>query len=209
MHGPWTLPADVREGDWIEIRQLGAYGTALRTAFNGFDRALVTEVSMRRRCSRPPDMAARRPSAPPDARNAPTMKHAAFDGRLVMLGFGSIGQGVLPLILRHIDMPRERIEIVTADDRGAAIAAGHGVAHTVRPLTRENHAAVLRGKLSKGDLLLNLSVDVSSVALVALCREIGALYLDTCVEPGPAAIPTPRSPSRSGPTMRCGKARSH
>ena len=45
MRGPWTLPADVREGDWIEIGQLGAYGTALRTAFNGFDRALVTEVS--------------------------------------------------------------------------------------------------------------------------------------------------------------------
>ena len=33
------------------------------------------------------------------------MKHVAFGGRLVMLGFGSIGQGVLPLILRHIDMP--------------------------------------------------------------------------------------------------------
>jgi ornithine decarboxylase len=45
MKGPWSLPADVREGDWIEIGQLGAYGSALRTAFNGFDRALVTEVS--------------------------------------------------------------------------------------------------------------------------------------------------------------------
>lgn len=45
MRGPWTLPADMREGDWIEIGQLGAYGTALRTAFNGFDRALVTEVT--------------------------------------------------------------------------------------------------------------------------------------------------------------------
>lgn len=45
MRGPWTLPADVREGDWIEIGQLGAYGSALRTAFNGFDRALVAEVS--------------------------------------------------------------------------------------------------------------------------------------------------------------------
>lgn len=45
MRGPWTLPADVREGDWIEVGQLGAYGTALRTAFNGFDRAHVTEVS--------------------------------------------------------------------------------------------------------------------------------------------------------------------
>ena len=45
MRGPWMLPADVAEGDWIEVGQLGAYGTALRTAFNGFDRAHVTEVS--------------------------------------------------------------------------------------------------------------------------------------------------------------------
>lgn len=45
MKGPWSLPADVREGDWIEIGQLGAYGTALRTAFNGFDRAHVAEVA--------------------------------------------------------------------------------------------------------------------------------------------------------------------
>lgn len=46
------------------------------------------------------------------------MKHAAFGGRLLMLGFGSIGQGVLPLILRHIDMPKDRIEILTSDARG-------------------------------------------------------------------------------------------
>ena len=47
-------------------------------------------------------------------------KHVTFNGRLVMLGFGSIGQGVLPLILRHIDMPRERIHVLAADERGAA-----------------------------------------------------------------------------------------
>ena len=28
-------------------------------------------------------------------------KHAAFGGRMVMIGFGSIGQGVLPLIFRR------------------------------------------------------------------------------------------------------------
>jgi len=37
MRGPFVLPGDVREGDWIEIGQLGAYGACLRTAFNGFD----------------------------------------------------------------------------------------------------------------------------------------------------------------------------
>ena len=109
--------------------------------------------------------------------------HATFNGRLVMLGFGSIGQGVLPLILRHIEMPRENIRIVSADPRGEAVAAAFGIAHEVLPVTRDNYRAVLGGMLRRGDFLLNLSVDVSSVALVALCREIGALYLDTCVEP--------------------------
>jgi len=33
-------------------------------------------------------------------------KHVRFSGRLLMLGCGSIGQGVLPLLLRHIDMTR-------------------------------------------------------------------------------------------------------
>lgn len=44
MPGPFVLPAEVRAGDWIEIGQLGAYGAALRTAFNGFDRAQLVEV---------------------------------------------------------------------------------------------------------------------------------------------------------------------
>jgi ornithine decarboxylase len=47
MRGPFVLPADVAEGDWIEIGQLGAYGACLRTAFNGFDRARLVEVGDR------------------------------------------------------------------------------------------------------------------------------------------------------------------
>jgi ornithine decarboxylase len=36
MAGPFMLPADVQVGDYIEIGMLGAYGCAMRTAFNGF-----------------------------------------------------------------------------------------------------------------------------------------------------------------------------
>lgn len=45
MDGGFVLPDDVAEGDWIEIGQLGAYGASLRTAFNGFDRGHLVEVS--------------------------------------------------------------------------------------------------------------------------------------------------------------------
>jgi homospermidine synthase len=127
------------------------------------------------------------------------MKHVAFAGRLVMLGCGSIGQGVLPLILRHIEMPREQIHILTADARGSDVAAACGVAVTVAPVTRDNYRDLLLPLLRPGDFLLNLSVDVSSVALIALCQELGALYLDTCIEPwvggytDPSLTPSQRS----------------
>jgi homospermidine synthase len=127
------------------------------------------------------------------------MKHVAFGGRLVMLGFGSIGQGVLPLILRHIDMPRERITILSGDPRGQEIAAEYGISFTVLPLTRDNFQHVLTPLVSAGDFLLNLSVDVSSVALIAFARERGTLYLDTCIEPwaggytDPSLTPSQRS----------------
>ncbi|MGE0178706.1 MAG: type III PLP-dependent enzyme [Sphingomonas sp.] len=36
MAGPFMLPADIEAGDYVEIGMLGAYGCAMRTAFNGF-----------------------------------------------------------------------------------------------------------------------------------------------------------------------------
>jgi ornithine decarboxylase len=45
MRGPFQLPTDTREGDWIELGQLGAYGACLRTGFNGFGRADLVEVA--------------------------------------------------------------------------------------------------------------------------------------------------------------------
>ncbi|WP_260923037.1 type III PLP-dependent enzyme [Novosphingobium sp. 9] len=36
MEGPFVLPAGIKAGDWIEVGMLGAYGAAMRTAFNGF-----------------------------------------------------------------------------------------------------------------------------------------------------------------------------
>jgi ornithine decarboxylase len=45
MRGPFRLPADIREGDWVELGQLGAYGACLRTQFNGFGRVGLVEVA--------------------------------------------------------------------------------------------------------------------------------------------------------------------
>jgi homospermidine synthase len=130
--------------------------------------------------------------------------HVKFAGRIVFVGFGSIGQGVLPLILRHIGTSSDRITIVTAENAGRSEAEQFGVKFVKTALTRENYRQVLGGLLDAGDFLLNLSVDVSSVALVQLARERGALYLDTCIEPwaGGYTDPDASVDSRSNYTMR-------
>ena len=44
---------------------------------------------------------------------------AKVNGRVVIVGFGLIGQGTLPLVLRHLDVPPEAIVIVSADETAA------------------------------------------------------------------------------------------
>ncbi len=63
---------------------------------------------------------------------------------------------------------------------------------------------MLEPLVGTGDFLLNLSVDVSSCALVALCHERGALYLDTVVEPWSGGYCDPKLPveARSNYAMR-------
>src|SRR5271167_4149534 len=130
--------------------------------------------------------------------------HVNFAGKIVCVGFGSIGQGVLPLILRHIGTTAARITVVTAEEKGRSEAAGYGVRFVKETLTRDNYRQILKPMLGAGDFLLNLSVDVSSVALILLARERGALYLDTCIEPWAGGYVDPKLSvsSRSNYSMR-------
>jgi homospermidine synthase len=118
-------------------------------------------------------------------------KHAIFTHRMVIVGFGSIGQGVLPLLLRHLVISPEQITIVTAEERGHDEATALGIRFIREPLTRENYTRVLDPMLGPGDFLLNVSVEVSSTALIEPCRQKGALYLDTCIEPWPGGYTDP------------------
>ncbi len=121
--------------------------------------------------------------------------YVEFPGRIVLVGFGSIGQGVLPLILRHIGVSPERISIVTAEEVGHEEAERFGVRFVKQRLTRENFRRTLDPLLGRGDFLLNVSVDVSSIALIRYCWEKGAMYLDTCIEPWPGGYTDPTIPA--------------
>ena len=114
--------------------------------------------------------------------------HAEITGPIVMIGFGSIGKGTLPLIERHFKFDKSRFVIIDPNDSGRELADRHGVAFLPMAITRENYREILGPHLTRGGgqgFCVNLSVDTSSLAIMEYCREIGALYIDTVVEPWP------------------------
>ena len=65
--------------------------------------------------------------------------------------------------------------------------------------SRDLTDAAMRNQLDplvgRGDFLVNLSVDVSSIALIKYCWEKGAMYLDTCIEPWAGGYTDPGMPA--------------
>ncbi len=114
--------------------------------------------------------------------------HGRITGPIVMIGFGSIGRGTLPLIERHFEYDRARFTVIDPVDTHRPLAEKHGLRFEKVALTPENYRAVLTPLLTEGGgqgFCVNLSVDTSSRAIMELCRELGALYIDTVAETWP------------------------
>jgi homospermidine synthase len=112
--------------------------------------------------------------------------YAHIDGPIVMIGFGSIGRGTLPLIERHFTFDKARFTVIDPVDDDRALLDERGIRFMQQSVTKENYREVLTALLSEGGgrgFIVNLSVDTSSVAIMELARELGALYIDTVVEP--------------------------
>jgi homospermidine synthase len=112
--------------------------------------------------------------------------HGRISGPIVMIGFGSIGRGTLPLIERHFEYDKARFTVIDPVESDREMLDVRGVRFVNQAVTKENYRDLLVPLLTEGGgqgFCVNLSVDTSSVALMELCREIGALYIDTVVEP--------------------------
>ncbi|MES2907392.1 MAG: saccharopine dehydrogenase C-terminal domain-containing protein [Pseudomonadota bacterium] len=107
-------------------------------------------------------------------------------GPVIMIGFGSIGKGTLPLIERHFKFDKKLFTVIDPKDHDRKLVDDRGYRFQKVAITKDNYRDVL-GKLldeSKGQaFIVNLSVDVSSLEMIKYAQEKNALYIDTVVEP--------------------------
>jgi homospermidine synthase len=120
--------------------------------------------------------------------------HARCDGSIVMVGFGSIGKGTLPLIERHIGFDRSRFVVIAPDDSDRRLVDERGLRFMKTALAKQNYRDVLTPLLTAGPgrgMMVNLSVDTSSVDMMALAKSLDCFYIDTVVEPWPGLYTDP------------------
>ncbi len=113
------------------------------------------------------------------------IEKVVFAHRVVMLGWGSVGQCVLPAVPRHFEMPLSNITVVEADDHTAKFApfAAMGMRYERVQLTPENLSEVLGRYLAAGDLVINLTAGVDAIEIMDWCQAHGVAYVDTSLEP--------------------------
>lgn len=137
--------------------------------------------------------------------------YARITGPIVMVGFGSIGKGTLPMIERHLDYDKSRVTVIDPKDEGRkAHCEQQGVRFIQQAVTKDNYRELLTPLLTEGGgqgFCVNLSVDTGSTDIMELCNEIGALYIDTVTSPGSASISTPPRARKRARTTHCVKTR--
>lgn len=102
--------------------------------------------------------------------------------KILIIGFGSIGQAILHPLIKDLGIEPKKISIISK--AGAEeVAQFFGCKLEFIEITENNFESVLKDRLESGDWLLNLSVNVSSFDLIKWCQKNDIFYLDTCIEP--------------------------
>ena len=76
--------------------------------------------------------------------------HARIDGPIVMIGFGSIGKGTLPLIERHFSYDQKRFVVIDPEDKDRSILDDRGIRFIHQAVTKDNYRHLLTPLLTDG-----------------------------------------------------------
>lgn len=111
-------------------------------------------------------------------------QRVTFNGRILVLGFGSVSQCTLPVLLKHIDIPHDRITIldmVDYHDRLQPILA-QGVRFVKDRIEQGRLAEQLATYVGAGDLIVDLAWNIACTDLLDWCHRHDVLYVNTSVE---------------------------
>ena len=106
-----------------------------------------------------------------------------FQGRILVLGAGSVAQCAIPLILEHLVDAKQMTIMDQRDNRSRVKGAiDAGATYIQNQITKSNLASVLGEHLKAGDFLLDLAWNIDANTIMQWAHDNDVLYLNTSIE---------------------------
>jgi homospermidine synthase len=107
-----------------------------------------------------------------------------FKNKVLMIGCGSVGKCVLPILLKHIDIPLKNITVVDFADKRELLKPWmrRGLKYSQERITPINITKVLAKHVSALGLIIDLSWNIDCLEILAWCHDNKVLYINTSVE---------------------------
>jgi len=108
----------------------------------------------------------------------------SFGKKVLFVGYGSVAQCTLPILVKHLNVPLANITVMDFEDQAQLLKpwTDKGV-HFVRDkITPENMGSVLAKYLGPSDILIDLAWNIDCCEILQWCHDRGIMYLNTSVE---------------------------
>ncbi|MDP3921218.1 MAG: saccharopine dehydrogenase C-terminal domain-containing protein [Candidatus Omnitrophota bacterium] len=107
-----------------------------------------------------------------------------FNGKILIIGSGSVAQCAIPLVLKLINMPPEKITIMDFADNRKRVetALSQGVNYVFGRVTQDNYKKLLAEYVGNGDMIIDLAWNIGALDILDWCRHNEVLYVNTSVE---------------------------
>jgi homospermidine synthase len=107
-----------------------------------------------------------------------------FNHKLLIVGYGAVAQCTLPILLKHIQLPCDRITVIDFKDKRQELEPWirQGLIFECIRVTRENMSDLFAKHLGAGDLLIDLAWNIGFEDILQWCHDHDVLYLNTSLE---------------------------
>jgi homospermidine synthase len=107
-----------------------------------------------------------------------------FKKKVLIIGYGAVSRCTIPILLKHIKIPHEKITIIDIEDKSGELKGliSKGIKFFRQKVTRDNLDKIFSQHLEKGGLLIDLAWNIDCSEIVTWCHDHEVLYVNTSVE---------------------------
>ena len=105
-----------------------------------------------------------------------------FKNKILVVGFGSVGQCTLPILFKHINIPYDHVTVMDFEDKQTQLQPwiDRGVQYVRDKLNQELMASQLEKYLHAGDILIDLAWNIGADAVAGTSRCRARPCTDSC-----------------------------